>query len=110
MPAGVRRSPPGGPVGSRRTACRPCCIATNRSTRSGTDVPRTGTSHGEVRAVRTEFIPTHDVPAVIPEERTAATLEQARLAGIDSPTKLAAALRPIVDEYRSLDRGAVASR
>ena len=58
-------------------------------------------SADEVKAVWTEFLPRHEVPAVIPEERTAATLEQSRLASIDNPAKLAAALRPIVTEYEA---------
>ena len=53
-----------------------------------------------VASIRTEFIPSYDVPAVIPAEQTAAELDQALLSRMDDGARLDAALRPIVDEYR----------
>jgi hypothetical protein len=53
-----------------------------------------------VAAIRTEFIPSYDVPAVIPAEQTAAELDQAVLSRMDDGAQIETALRPIVDEYR----------
>jgi hypothetical protein len=55
--------------------------------------------------VRTELIPSLEVPAVRPAGRTTAVLEQSALARLASQGEAAAAIRPIVAEYREWIRG-----
>jgi hypothetical protein len=57
-------------------------------------------SRAPVTQINTELLPAYEVPAVVPEEQTAALLVQGTLADIADAARLKEALLPIVDEYR----------
>jgi hypothetical protein len=56
---------------------------------------------GRVVKINSELMPWYEVPSVVPEEHTAAVLQQQQLSAIDDPATLRSALTPIVDEYRT---------